>query len=51
LHIVRDGGHLFLVSDAREVVPVMREFLDKGEAWEGLAARTVASPMARKKAA
>jgi poly(3-hydroxyalkanoate) depolymerase len=28
LHIVKGGGHLFLVSKAAQVVPVMREFLD-----------------------
>jgi poly(3-hydroxyalkanoate) depolymerase len=52
LHIVPDGGHLFLVAFAGDVVPVMRKFLDEGEAWEGLAQRTVAAaPVARKKAA
>lgn len=28
LHIVEDGGHLFLLSRAEEVLTVMREFLD-----------------------
>jgi pimeloyl-ACP methyl ester carboxylesterase len=51
LHIVPNGGHLFLVSFAAQVVPVMRTFLDKGEAWEGIADRPVAAPIARKKAA
>ena len=49
LHIVVNGGHLFLVSDAREVVPVMRRFLDEGEVWENLTEKQV--PMVRKKAA
>lgn len=42
------GGHLFLVSRAREVVPIMRDFLDEGEAW----AQAEAAPAApRRKAA
>lgn len=34
LHIVEGGGHLFLVSAAREVVPVIRAFLDENEAQD-----------------
>lgn len=32
LHVVKDGGHLFIVSRARDIVPVMRDFLDAPEA-------------------
>jgi poly(3-hydroxyalkanoate) depolymerase len=49
LHIVPNGGHLFLVSAARDVVPVMREFLDEGEAWYGANIKPIVA--ARKKAA
>jgi poly(3-hydroxyalkanoate) depolymerase len=31
LHVVEDGGHLFLLSKAREVVPVLKTFLDRPE--------------------
>jgi poly(3-hydroxyalkanoate) depolymerase len=49
LHIVPDGGHLFLVSKAKDVVPVMRSFLDEGEVWYQAAPKPAA--VARKKAA
>ncbi len=29
LYVVKDGGHLFLVSKAAETMPVIREFLDR----------------------
>jgi len=29
LHIVDDGGHLFVLSKAREVIPVLKTFLDR----------------------
>ncbi|GBF57427.1 2-hydroxymuconate semialdehyde hydrolase [Candidatus Phycosocius bacilliformis] len=35
LHIVKGGGHLFLVSFAETIVPVMRDFFDEGEVWHG----------------
>lgn len=31
LHIVEDGGHLFVLSKAREVIPVLKTFLDRPE--------------------
>jgi poly(3-hydroxyalkanoate) depolymerase len=49
LHIVPNGGHLFLVSAAAQVVPIMRSFLDEGEVWYGAEAKAAAAP--RKKAA
>jgi poly(3-hydroxyalkanoate) depolymerase len=55
LHIVKGGGHLFLVSRAGEVVPVMRSFFDDGEAWARSAPVTqpeaAKTSAARKKAA
>jgi poly(3-hydroxyalkanoate) depolymerase len=50
LHIVPNGGHLFLVSAAKEVVPIMRSFLDEGEVWYGMSA-PAPKAAARKKAA
>ena len=44
LHIVKGGGHLFLVSQANTIVPVMRDFLDQGEVWQG---KTFAEPKAK----
>jgi poly(3-hydroxyalkanoate) depolymerase len=35
LYIVPGGGHLFLVSQAEKVAPVMKEFFDRGEVWAG----------------
>lgn len=35
LHVVPGGGHLFLVSRAAEVIPLIRDFYDGGEAWQG----------------
>lgn len=29
LHVVDDGGHLFVLSKAREVIPVLKTFLDR----------------------
>ncbi|VAV88541.1 Poly(3-hydroxyalkanoate) depolymerase, partial [hydrothermal vent metagenome] len=29
LYVVKGGGHLFMVSKAREIVPVMREFFEQ----------------------
>lgn len=49
LHIVPNGGHLFLVSAAQSVVPIMRDFLDDGESWSTCPVATEAKP--RKKAA
>jgi poly(3-hydroxyalkanoate) depolymerase len=49
LHIVPNGGHLFLVSFAQQVVPIMRSFLDEGEVWYGNTEKS--APVARKKAA
>jgi poly(3-hydroxyalkanoate) depolymerase len=49
LHIVPNGGHLFLVSFAQQVVPIMRSFLDEGEVWYGNTEKP--APVARKKAA
>ncbi len=31
LHVVEDGGHLFVLSKAREVIPVLKTFLDRPE--------------------
>jgi poly(3-hydroxyalkanoate) depolymerase len=32
LHVVEGGGHLFIISRLREIVPLLRDFLDEGEA-------------------
>ena len=29
LHVVKDGGHLFIVSKLKEIAPVLRAFLDE----------------------
>lgn len=31
LHVVEDGGHLFVLSKAREVIPILKTFLDRPE--------------------
>ena len=53
LHIVQGGGHLFLVSFAEKIVPVMRDFFDEGEFWYGktMKASTGSAKPAAKKAA
>ncbi|WP_420559985.1 alpha/beta fold hydrolase [Tepidicaulis sp.] len=38
LHVVKGGGHLFLVSRADEIIPVMQDFLDTPEEFEGAGA-------------
>ncbi len=38
LYVVRGGGHLFLVSRADEIIPVMQDFLDTPEEFEGAGA-------------
>lgn len=46
LQVIKDGGHLFLVSRAREVIPAIRDFFDGGEAWHepSRAARATGRP-------
>ncbi len=34
LHVVKDGGHLFVLSKARDVIPVLKAFLDRPAARE-----------------
>ncbi len=52
LSIVKGGGHLFLVSRARDVIPEIRDFYDSGEAWHGKAeAASAAAARPRRKAA
>lgn len=34
LHVVEDGGHLFLVTKAAETLPVIQDFLDEPAAQE-----------------
>jgi len=33
VYVVKGGGHLFMVSKAREIVPVMRDFFDEADAF------------------
>jgi hypothetical protein len=45
LHIVEAGGHLFLVSQAEKVAPIMKAFFDRGEVWaDGAGDGVVARP-------
>jgi pimeloyl-ACP methyl ester carboxylesterase len=44
LHIVEGGGHLFLVSQAEKVAPIMKAFFDRGEVWADGASDAPARP-------
>lgn len=46
LYVVKDGGHLFLLSRAAEILPVMTAFLDAQEGDEEKAAGFAAQPAA-----
>jgi len=37
LHVVKNGGHLFLISRSEEVIPVIRDFLGEADSLESAA--------------
>lgn len=46
LHVVEDGGHLFILSKARDVLPVLQTFLDRPTMNEHAASHFTPTPAA-----